>query len=145
MASEMIFLTGHVKWTKADMPDPKYGKYTVDFFPDKPSWSVYKKAGFTLKEREDKETGDRYVKFSRDPDKLFPGQPEKPVKLIRDGDLEDGRPNYVPFEGKIGNGSFVTIKVQVYEGSKGVGHRWEAIAVEDLVPYEGQSQEDLPF
>jgi hypothetical protein len=38
---------------------------------------------------------------------------------------------------KIGNGSIVTVKVDIYPTRKGKGHTLEAVRVEELVPYEG--------
>ena len=131
-------------WAKVKKPDHKYGNYTIDVYLDDGSWEKYKESGLELKIREDKETGEKFVRFRRDPKKEIKGEMVEfgaPRVLIRDE--EDGE--YKEFDGLIGNGSFVNCKVSVYDSAKGKGHRLDTVAVETLVPYEGQSDEDMPF
>lgn len=134
------FFTGPCKWAMLDKMDEEYRCYKIDLYLDKENLKKFYDSGLQLKIRSDDE-GD-YVTFRRKVDSLLDGQPEKPKKLIN----QDGE--YIPFDGLIGNGSIVTVKVDVYKLKKikGVGHRLEAVAVESLVPYEGSGeQSDLPF
>lgn len=141
--AKYLFFTGIAKWAKLDKPDDRYGYYGLDLYLDKGSMELFEESGLGLKIHKTDE-GD-YVRFRRDPDKLFEGMPEKPKKLIFDGKDENGKSVYVPFADRVGNGSLVTIKVEVYEGKKGTGHRLEAVAVENLVPYSDDDESDLPF
>jgi hypothetical protein len=137
MASKFWFFTGMAKWCKLDKPDERYGFYGLDLYLDKPSMKRFKESGLNLKIH--KNDDGEYVRFRRDPEKLRDQDPEKPRKLI----FEDGE--YKPFDGLIGNGSFVEVKVQVYDSQKGKGHRLDAVAVHELVPYGQEEDEDLPF
>ena len=145
MASKTHFMTGWAAWCKADVPDDRYGNYTMDLFLDEAGMQEFKNSGMRSEIKvadsdklpEDLQ-GKEFIKVRRDPDKLFEGMDAKPKKLIN----EDGE--YVPFDKKIGNGSYVTVKVSVYDTQRGKGHRWEAVAVETLVPFEGDDS-DLPF
>lgn len=59
----------------------------------------------------------------------------------------DGRdPEAKPFpewdpEVLIGNGSYVVVKLNVWKGNKATKVRWDGLAITDLIPYEGGSQE----
>lgn len=138
MASKYVFFLGKCQWAKLDKPDEKYGYYGIDLFLDKDNLKKFKESGLTLKIHKDDE-GNEYVRFRREPDKLLEDMPEKPKKLI----FEDGK--YAAFDQLIGNGSLVEVKVQVYDSQKGKGHRLEAVAVHDLIPYGEGTDEDLPF
>lgn len=140
MAAKYWFFTGKCKWAKVDQPDRKYGSYQINLYPDKASLVKFKETGLRLEIKKDDDG--EFVRFRRDPEKLLEGMDEKPVKLIFD--TETGK--YKPFDQNIGNGSLVEVKVQVYDSAKGKGHRLEAVAVHELVPYEGDAdQADLPF
>lgn len=138
MASKYWFFMGKVKWAKLDKPDEKYGFYTINLYPDKATWLRIKEAGLRVETKTDDDG--EFIRLRRDPDKLLEGMDEKPKKLI----FEDGE--YKPFTKAIGNGSLVEAKVQVYDSARGKGHRLEAVAVHDLIPYEAdEEQSDLPF
>lgn len=139
--SGMYFFTGKCKWAMLDKMDEEFRCYKIDLYLDKENLKKFYDSGCMVKIREDDEG--TYVTFRRSVDKLLEGMPQKPKKLIN----QDGE--YIPFDQLIGNGSLVTVKVDVYnlKKMKGTGHRLEAVAVEELVPYEGsgQTQDDLPF
>lgn len=141
--AKYIFLTGIAKWAKVHKPDQKYNFYGLDLYLDKDSMKAFKESGLSLEIREGDDGS--YIRPRRDPEKLFEGMSEKPKVLIRDGSDEDGKPVYVPFADNIGNGSFVTCKIEVFETKRGMGHRLEAVAVENLVAYDGGDNDDLPF
>lgn len=135
-----IFLTGTAKWVKITKPDSLYGHYGLDLYLDKGSMEKFKESGLTLKLREDEDG--TFVKLRRDPEKVLNGEVVKfgaPKLLI----FEDGE--YKPFDRLVGNGSFVNCKVRTFDTKNGVGHRLEAVAVENLVPYDGEDDSDLPF
>lgn len=138
MASKYVFFLGKCQWAKLDKPDDKYGYYGIDLFLDEENKKKFKASGLTLKIHKDAD-GEEYVRFRREPDKLLEDMPEKPKKLI----YTDGK--YDDFDQLIGNGSLVEVKVQVYDSQKGKGHRLEAVAVHDLVPYGNAEDSDLPF
>lgn len=138
MASKYYFFSGVAKWAKLDKPDQKYGFYGIDVYLDEGSMQKFDESGLNLKMKTDE--GGSYVTFRRDPEKLLDGMAEKPEKLIFDKEVS----KYVSFDKAIGNDSLVTVKVQVYDSQKGKGHRLEAVAVENLVPYEN-GDDDLPF
>lgn len=131
-----LFISGTAKWAKLDQPDQKYGYYGLDLYLDSEGVKLFKDSDLALKLK-DKGDG-AFISPKRDPAKLLEGMDEKPKKLIRNGD------EYVPFDGLIGNDSKVTCKLQVFKTKNGMGHRLEAVAVEELVPYEGDEGE-LPF
>lgn len=143
MATNYIYLTGIAKWVKPRKID-QYGKYTLDLYMDKPSEAIFDKSGLRLSPKKDVD-GDTYVKFSRE---------EK--KVINDKEVIFGPPKVInfdgtDFDGTIGNGSKVTIKVATYDTAKGLGHRWEVVRIDTLVPYERAQTEGstpetgLPF
>lgn len=137
------FFSGVAKWTSQKL-DTKYDIYTSDLYMDESSLAAYKKSGIRVKPKEDKD-GETYYKFKRSKEltkkdgtvvTLGP-----PVFLNADGSV---------YEGLIGNGSKVTEKISTYDTAAGVGHRLEAIRIDELVLYVGASvaavpSEGLPF
>lgn len=141
MSGRFVFFTGPCKWAMLDTPDQAYNCYKITQYLDKENQKKFHDAGLKLEFKTDDDG--TFVTFRRYIDKLLDGMPEKPAKLIHDGEG-----NYTPFDGLIGNGSIVTTKIEVYplKKMKGSGHRLTAVAVENLVPYEnGQSDDELPF
>ena len=128
MSTTFHYLSGKVFWAKVRKPDEKYGNYTLNLVLDEPSTQVFKASGMTM-QRKEAEYG-TYVTFRR------PHQ-----KAIRDEMVTFGPPLLInkddtEFEGLIGNGSEVTIKVSVYDTKQGKGHRLEAVKVNQLVVYQ---------
>jgi hypothetical protein len=139
MSSRFEYFTGPCKWAMLDKMDEEYRNYKINIYLDKANLKKFTESGINIKLHEDDEG--KYVIFKRNVDRLLEGMPEKPKKLLHDGDG-----NYSEFNGLIGNGSTVTAKVQVYNGKKGVGHRLEAVAIEKLIPYgDQQDDSELPF
>lgn len=133
MATRYIYLSGTTKWAKVRTPDEKYNNFQVPLYLDAKSTEAYDKLGLGLKKRED-EDGSYYV-FKR-----------PLVKPIKNELVEFGPPKVVdkdnqPFEGLIGNGSKITVKISVYDTMKGPGHRLEAVRVDDLVEYNPEGNE----
>lgn len=120
MATNNITLSGMGKWI--NILDQKFlpAKRKMNLYLDDKSLEVFKESGLKLKFKEDEDG--KYITLSR-----------------KD---EDGAPfvfmkgKKTPFEGKVGNGSIVTVKVEIYDTkSFGKGHRLEAIRVDELVEY----------
>lgn len=144
MATKFVYFTGEVEWAKVRTPDEKYHNYTVDLYMDDDSWTKFFDSGLQLTPKE--KDGKRYVTFRRPEEKLIKGETVNfgpPEVLIHEDD------NYNDFDGLIGNGSTVMVKVAVYDTMRGKGHRLETVAVEELVEYnpEGGSGKDpdMPF
>lgn len=132
-----IYVSGIARWHKHKRTD-KYGNYTVDLVTDKEARKLVKDAGLRLKPTED-DDGNLILKFRKRP-RSFDSAP--PVVVDAAGQ---------PFEGDIGNGSEVTLKIEVYEfkggidadGNRydgGVGHRWQGTRVDNLVVFEREGE-----
>lgn len=145
MAQTTVYLRGIAKWAKLTTPDPKFKVYTLDLYPDDPSWELYHQTDLELKEREDDEGG-KFIKIRRPVEKLIKGEIVTfgpPKTLVPDGDgvAELG-------DKLVGNGSRVVAKVVVYDTPKGKGHRLETVLVEELVEYDRGTvlqDEEYPF
>lgn len=127
MATKYIYLKGTSKWVKARKPDEKYGNYTMNLYLDKPSQKVFAESGLQIEPKSD-DDGTFYT-FRRPHEKLIKKD------LVEFGPPKVFNPDNTEFDGLIGNGSRVTVKVSVYDTMKGKGHRWESIRVEELVEY----------
>lgn len=138
MATKIIYLTGKAKWAKVRTPDEKYDNFTIDLFPTKESWGEFKASGMEVRPKRAEEG--EYITLRRPNNKLIKNEIVNfgPPKVLNPG------PEETPFEGLIGNGSTVTVKVAVYDTMKGKGHRLEAIRVDDLVVYEGAQATVFP-
>lgn len=127
MATKYVYLSGKTKWAKLRKPDDKYNNFQLPLYLDKKSWELYDTLGLSLSKKKD-DDGD-FVTFKR------------PVsKLIKNEIVEFGPPKVLSkdnseFDGLVGNGSEVTVKISVYDTMKGPGHRLETVRVEKLVEY----------
>lgn len=137
MATTTLFFTGKTKWCKVRKPDEKYDTYQCPLYLDASTENMYKDSGIQLKVHEDQDG--KYVVFKRKhvefnafkKEQVTNGPPEIKIKRAKE---------YVAFpDGLIGNGSLVTVKVEVYDtprrGPGTKGHRLIAVAVEDLIEY----------
>jgi hypothetical protein len=122
MASQQIFLSGVSKWAKVYKPDDKYHNYSINVALDKDSQKSFDQAGLRLRPKKDDQDGIEYVRFRR-------GEPDGPPHVVDK--------NGEKLTNLIGNGSKVTIRVEVYDTkSYGKGHRLMAVRVDDLIVYE---------
>jgi hypothetical protein len=125
-----FYFTGEAQWAHVYEAKPTYDKkgkeWTINLKLDEASAKLFADSGCQLKTNKD-----GFKTFRR------PTQ-----KVIKD-DLVDYAPptvfdkNNAETTDLIGNGSTVTIKVEIYNTAKGKGHRLEAVRIEDLVVYEG--------
>lgn len=129
MATKTWKFSGEAKWAKLASPDEKYQKYQVDLYLD--DWADFEKSGLQLKVKEDKETGAKFVTFRRPVVSLIKGKPTQwgapEVVMAADGSS---------FTGLVGNGSRLTVEVDVYDTVKGPGHRMRKVWVDNLVEYK---------
>lgn len=125
--SGTFYFQGTARWAKVHKPDSKYNKYSVDLYMDEPSWSSFRKSGLQLKVRED--DNGKFVKFSLAASRLVKDEVIKAKPEVYDADNN-------PMTKDIGNGSKVTIKVEVFDTANGPGHRLVAIRADELVEYD---------
>ena len=145
MSNTVVYLSGVAKWAKVHDPDTKFdpeGSYSLDLFLDDASQAVYDTVGLQLKKRE--EDGEYFYSFKR----RHAGQKFGEDHVFGPPAVfgEDGRTR---FTGKIGNGSVVTVKLEVYDSRKGRAHRLDSVRVDELVPYDGETtispDDTIPF
>ena len=128
MASNYVYLTGKCKWAKVYKVDDKYKNWQIQLYMDNASQAKFDASGMTMQSKQDEDGV--YVTFRRPEAKLIKNELVKfdpPQVMDKDGN---------PFDGTIGNGSTVTIKVIVYDTIKGKGHRLEAVRVDNLIEYK---------
>jgi len=133
--STFEYFTGEAAWAhRLFIPDEKYGYWSVNVKLDANERKRLKDCGSKLKVNE---AG--YIVFKRPTMKVWKGVEttlEPPVVLDEFGEPlgEDVR---------IGNGSTVTVKVEIYDynyqGKPGKGTRLVGVRINDLIPYESPS------
>lgn len=123
--------SGIAKWAKLHTPDKKFQNYEIDLFVDDETLKAIKATGVQLKVREDKDG--QFIKFRRPASKKRKDKLVEmgPVKVIKDGKR---------FTEEVGNGSEVTVLIQVYDTMKGPGHTLEMVKIDKLVAYDGGSK-----
>lgn len=137
MASREYYFSGIAKWAKVYKPDDVYHNWSIQLYPDQASAEQYTQSKMTVKYKEDADG--KYLTFRRPEAKLINGQNvsfEAPKVVDADGN---------PFTQTIGNGSKVTVKVLVYDlkARAGVGHRLEAVRIDELVEYKPAPKEEV--
>lgn len=148
MAYEFQYFQGKAKWVKIHQPDG-YGNWKLDLYLNPESLNKLtelktNKDGVsgilnTIKEDED----GKFTTFKRPQQKMMKGKVvgfAPPEVLMADGTtpLRDQM---------IGNGSDVTVKVQIYTynkpgGGKGKATRLESIRVDNLIPFNPRQDFD---
>ena len=135
-----IYLTGKGSWFhKLFEPDEYLGdkRWKISFYPDPKSMEKFKELKTVNRFKTDKDG--TYVVLSRPVDKPW---------QIKDGEspefdpprVTDSEGNLWPDDKIIGNGSEVTVKLEVYnysyKGRSGTAARLEAVRVDDWVEYQ---------
>ena len=133
MATKEYFFTGTCKWAMLNRPDEKFGKFQINVYLTPESWETFKESGIRVKSRTDADG--EYVKFSCAPTYLIMGR-KTDVGSIPTVDAEGN-----PITDLIGNGSTVTVKVEVYDTKLGKGHRLMKVRVDNLIPYKKEDGE----
>lgn len=135
--SERIYLSGKVSWVRYTTPDPVYNKWNVQLHPDEESLKKLQelKMDRGIKNEFKKDEDGYYMNFSRPAERKIKGKiiaMTAPVVVDKDNQ---------PMENiAIGNGSVGTLKIELYQhgtpnGGKAWAARWEALRIDDLVPY----------
>lgn len=129
MPTAFIQLNGTCKWAKVqkNQLDPKFKNWTICLYPTKESIETFMKSGLSMGFKEDEDG--RYLTFRRPESKLF-------GKELVEFDPPGVWLNGAPYKGSIGNGSAVTLKVEVFDTAKGKGHRLDGVRVDNLVEYK---------
>lgn len=139
MSTQTYYFTGKCKWAKLATPDEFRGqtKYKINLYLDKKGLRELNESGARLEVRED--IDGKYVGFSRPESKTMK---DELVELGPPWVLEEKDGEEVDFSNpeRIGNGSTVTCKVSVYDTRMGKGHTLEAVRVDNLVEYTGETE-----
>lgn len=146
MATKYLYLEGIAQWTKAKEPDEKYNNYSIDLYVTPEADANMKQSGAQLTRREDDKGV--YYKIKRPHEGIVSGEKVEwgppAVRIVTGNELEPGVPETTPFDGLVGNGSKVTLKLAVYDTKKGKGTRWEALRVDELVEYNPDNRTPTP-
>lgn len=142
MATKLMYFRGKCKWLRADQLNP-WGKWAMTLYPDQETLEIVRDLQAQgLKNVIKKDDDGYYFSVSR-PQSINVNN--KPVglaaPLVLDGrhKLEDG--GYAPLRAPVGNGSDVTVEVEVYQHrvpggtGKGTAMRWKSVRVDNLVPF----------
>lgn len=143
MATENYYFSGEAIWCKvhAKQKDKKYNRYTIGVFLDDDSMERFKESGIqTLPKFENykEKSGRQYYQFAREEKSVIKGELVDfgtPHIFLAKDQIPDAKET-PRFEGEVGNGSKVTVKVAVYDTVKGKGHRLESVRVDELVEFE---------
>jgi hypothetical protein len=145
MATQIIDLTGTIKWAKLSKKnmDTKFEPaYKLDFYPDAASKAILRASGsrVTAKENED----GVYYSFKRDAvrTRKDPGTgetyTEDDVPPTVGTDLDEAG-NLIQMHNpeSVGNGTRAVVRLAVYDSAYGKGTRLEAVKITELAIYEG--------
>lgn len=136
------YFNGKAKWVRAKTPDPKFGKWNMTLYPYEEDLKKFKSLQDDgVLTRLKKDDDGYYFQLSRPVNKMMRGSVVSftpPVVVDKEGTV---------ITDEIGNGSDVTVKVQVYSypkptGGFGKAIRWEAVKVNNLVPFKKDSFKD---
>lgn len=137
MATKDIYMTGKLKWAKGlKTMDEKFRSYSAQFYPSDKSMNEYKSLGLKTKYRMD-DDGES-ISIRRPHDKIFKDE----IKVFGPPEVFDADNNPVD-PVNIGNGSDVTVKIQIYDTGYGKGSRLEAVRVDNLIVFTPQASDAL--
>lgn len=134
MATEYVFLSGKGMWARTQRPD-EWGNWSIQLRPDNKSLEMVQnlqKQG--VKNNIKKDDDGYFVTYRRPQQKMIRGKVIgfTPVEVVdKDGE---------PIDVAIGNGSDVTIKLEVYQhgtpgGGKSKAARLLGVRVDNLIPF----------
>lgn len=136
----VIYLKGTVNYAKvgSENYDKKFNIWVVDFYPQPESKAIMKSNGLQNKPKFDQE-GKEFFKIRRDRSKKMGDEVVQfgpPKVVLATGETKDGVPVAVDYNGLIGNGSEVTLKLSVYGQGDRVGSRLEGLRIDKLIEYK---------
>lgn len=131
--------SGITTYAKLYTPDTKFGNYwKMNLYLDPANLALLKSSGLRLKVHEDEQGSFVTFKKSADPVDYKDGKGPQEAKPPRISYEAEKPPENI----RIGNGSKVSVTVDVYDTKIGKGHRLQSVHVEKLVPYELVSREE---
>lgn len=134
--SEIIDVQGKVKYIHA-VNFNKFDKWAIVIYPTAASLEVIRDLQSQgIKNVMKKDEDGYFIQFSREPTKLIRGKVvafAAPKVLDKEGAVFDGL--------KVGRGSDVTVRLEVYQhgtpnGGKSKASRWDSVRVDNLVVWE---------
>ena len=140
--SENIYIQGKVSWFRPKIPN-KWNKWSVQIHPNDKGLEIIRDLQAEgLKNMIKKDEDGYYTSFSRPVTKeTSTGKilSFKPVEVFD----KDGK----PFDDRVGNGSDVTLKIEVYQhatpgGGKAKAARWVSARIDNLIPFEKERDLD---
>lgn len=134
--NKVVFLQGKCKWCRTEKVD-QYGKWKVLLYPTEESLEEIKQLKeLGLKNHLKKDEDGYCMYFSRDAQKTIKNKviAFQPPEIFHSDGTTPMKDVY------IGNGSDVTLKLEVYSygygDKKGIAARWVSARVDNLVPFE---------
>lgn len=139
-ATKFVAFQGKCKWAKLDVPDTAFsieGKWSIRLYPTQESYDrilELKQEG--IKNHLKKDDDGYFITFSRPTQKLFKGR----LKAFEPPAIEDKDGTPLPRTTRIGNGSDVTVTIEVYyfttpQKTEGCATRLATVRIDNLVPY----------
>lgn len=140
--SNYIYLSGKGFWMhRLFEPDEYKGvkSYSLTLYPDPKSWKVFREVALQQHIKEDEEG--KFLRFKKPVKKPWKlKENESPNFDAPTVSTADG--NAWPEDKLIGNGSEVTVKIEVYDTKMGRGARIEGVRVDKWVEYK-KPEEDI--
>lgn len=150
MASEKVILTGAIDWAKGLYVPDRYEdgplQYSFPFYPDAGSMAIFEamKKKYKLRNNVKSNEKGQYIILRR---------PHDPREFEGKTIFEGGPPEVLDTDGSpfnpdtaIGNGSKVSVLLEIYGTGRSGGSRVEKVKVMELIPYEGPVQKEaVPF
>ena len=139
MAKSFVYVSGKGSWVRAVTPD-QWDCWSATLHPDAKSLEIIRDLQAEgMKNTLKKDDDGYYTKFRRPVSKMMRGKVQAftpPEVIDKDGKPLDGK--------KIGNGSDITLKLDVYEhgtpgGGKAKAARLEAVRVDNLIEFNPDS------
>lgn len=138
--SETVYLKGKAKWaSRLFVPDIEYKRWSVVLYPDAPSLEIIRDLQAQgVKNVLKKDDDGYYISLGRPTEKLMRGK----VVAFAPPVIVDAADQPIP--GGIGNGSDITVKMEVYShgtpsGGKAKAMRLSGVRVDNLIKYEKDS------
>ncbi len=137
--SEIHYLQGKVAWFRPKVPN-KWNKWSVQIHPNADGLELIR----------DLQSKGLKNQLKKDDDGYFLNVSRPVTKETATGKILSFEPVKVfsadgsPFDGNVGNGSDVTIKIEVYEhntpgGGKAKAMRWVSARIDNLVPFNSET------
>lgn len=147
MANESVTLQGKAKYTRLVTLN-KYGKWSVRLYFDKPSLEKFKNMQVdygikTVLHKDD--NNDFYADLSRPPHKDYKTRDGGSKRITFTPPIVTERDGMTPFVGNIGDGSDISVEMEIYQytipgtGKKAKAARLHAVRVDNLVPWVPQT------